>query len=64
VTGTVTQSGVGGDFTALVPVEMQLARGKVVHWVRVGSEPAPFSVPLKAAPVKVLLDPHAAVLRK
>jgi aminopeptidase N len=65
VTGTITQSDVDADFTALVPVEVQIARGKsVVQWVRTSETPATFTVPLKAAPLKVTLDPHYALLRK
>jgi hypothetical protein len=65
VTGTVTQSDVDEDFTALVPVEVQIARGKsVVKWVRTSDTPATFSIDLKAAPLKVLLDPHHGLLRK
>jgi hypothetical protein len=63
--GTVAQSGVDEDFTAMVPVEIQIARGKsITHWVRTGSTPASFSVALQAPPLKVSLDPHQAVLRK
>jgi aminopeptidase N len=65
VTGTVTQSGVDEDFSAVVPVEIQVARGKAItQWVRTADVPVTFTVPLKAAPLKVLLDPHYAVLRK
>jgi aminopeptidase N len=65
VVGTVTQSDVDEDFTALVPVEIQIARGRsVVHWVRTSETPATFTVALKAAPLKVALDPHYALLRK
>jgi hypothetical protein len=65
VTGTITQSDVDEDFTALVPVEIQIARGKsVVQWVRTSDTPATFSVNLKAPPLKVLLDPHHGLLRK
>jgi aminopeptidase N len=63
--GTLTQSGVGPDFTALAPVEIQLARGRVTtQWVRAGSEPVTFTVALQQAPLKVTLDPHNATLRK
>ncbi|MBZ5584283.1 MAG: hypothetical protein LAQ30_19135 [Acidobacteriia bacterium] len=63
--GSLTQSGVEGDFGALAPVEIQLPRAKTVtEWVRAGKDPTQFSVALKQAPVKVLLDPHHAVLRK
>ncbi|HXA49068.1 MAG TPA: M1 family aminopeptidase, partial [Candidatus Acidoferrum sp.] len=65
VTGTVTQSDVDDDFTALVPVEIQIARGKsMVQWVRTSDVPATFSVALKAVPLKVVLDPHHGLLRK
>jgi hypothetical protein len=65
LTGTVTQTGVEEDFTAMVPVEIQVARGKTItQWVRTGSSPVTFSVPLQAPPLKVTLDPHQAVLRK
>jgi hypothetical protein len=65
LTGTVTQTGVDEDFTAVVPVEIQVARGKVItQWVRTGSTPAAFSVTLQGPPLKVTLDPHQAVLRK
>ena len=63
--GTLTQSGVDEGFTALVPVEIQLARGRTAtEWVRAGAEPATFTIALKQAPLKVTLDPHNATLRK
>ncbi|MEX2263850.1 MAG: M1 family aminopeptidase [Bryobacteraceae bacterium] len=63
LTGTVTQSGVDEDFSVHVPVEIRFASGPpVVHWVRTSYEPVPFTVWLKARPVKVLLDPHYTVL--
>jgi aminopeptidase N len=63
--GTVTQTGVDEDFSAVVPVEIQVARGKTItHWVRTSSSPATFSVALQTPPLKVTLDPHLAVLRK
>jgi hypothetical protein len=65
VTGTVTQSGVDDDFATLVPVEIQVARGRsITEWVPCSNEPATFRVPLQAAPLKVALDPNYAVLRK
>jgi aminopeptidase N len=63
--GTLTQADVDGDFAALAPVEIQLARGRTVtQWVRAGAEPATFTVALKEAPLKVTLDPHNATLRR
>jgi hypothetical protein len=65
LTGTVTQSGVDEDFSAVVPVEIQIARGKsITHWVRTTDGAVTFTLPLKAPPLKVTLDPHYAVLRK
>ena len=61
----VAQSGVDEDFTALTPVEIQIARGRsITHWVRSSDVPVTFTVALKAPPLKVALDPHYAVLRK
>ena len=65
LTGTLTQSDVDEDFSALVPVEIRLAPGKsITQWVRSASDPVTFTVPLKQAPLKVSLDPNHAVLRK
>jgi hypothetical protein len=65
LTGTVTQSGVDPDFTASVPVEITVAKGRTVtQWVRSADVPATFTVALKAAPLKVALDPHYGLLRK
>ena len=65
LTGTVTQSGVGEDFTAAVPVEIAIAKGRTMtQWVRSGEVPVTFTVALKAAPLKVTLDPHYGLLRK
>jgi hypothetical protein len=65
LTGTVTQSGVHEDFTAAVPVEIAIAKGRTMtQWVRSAEVPVTFTVPLKAAPLKVTLDPHHALLRK
>jgi hypothetical protein len=65
LTGTVTQSGVDDDFTASVPVEITIAKGRTMtQWVRSAEVPVTFTVPLKAAPLKVALDPHYALLRK
>jgi aminopeptidase N len=65
VAGTVEQSDVDEDFSVLVPVEIQVARGRTItHWVQSGSAPASFSVPVSARPAKVTLDPRRAVLRR
>jgi hypothetical protein len=63
--GTVTETGVEGDFAALVPVVIHLAGGQTItQWVRCGSDPAGFSVALKQSPLRVTLDPDRAVLRR
>jgi hypothetical protein len=63
--GTIAQSEVDEDFTALVPVEIQAARGRTItQWVRTGNSPTTFTVPLATPPLKVALDPHRAVLRR
>jgi hypothetical protein len=63
--GTVTQSDVDAGFGVPVPVEIQLGHGKTVtQWVRTANGPVPFSVALRQAPVKVLLDPGHSVLRR
>ncbi|HYW41741.1 MAG TPA: M1 family aminopeptidase [Bryobacteraceae bacterium] len=63
--GTLRQSDVDGDFSALVPVEIQMPRGRgITHWVSSGNSPVTFTIALKEAPLKVALDPHHAVLRR
>jgi hypothetical protein len=63
--GTLTQSGVDGDFSVLTPVEIQVAHGQTVtRWIASSNQPVTFSVALKQAPLKVALDPHNAVLRR
>lgn len=62
--GTVTQSDVDDDFSALVPVEIRAGGKTLTQWVRTSSEPITFTVALKQAPVKVTLDPNHAVLRR
>lgn len=59
ITGTVTQTGVEDDFTADVPVEIQMGRLKpVLLTVRASDEPADFSATAKALPTKVFIDRH------
>jgi aminopeptidase N len=63
--GTLTQSDVPDDFETLAPIEIQLPRGQTItRWVRGSNEPTTFQVTLAQAPVKVILDPHNAVLRR
>jgi aminopeptidase N len=65
LSGTITQSDVDDDFSALVPVEIQVARGKTItRWVASSSTPVNFTVPLTQAPLKVALDPKRGLLRR
>jgi aminopeptidase N len=65
LTATLTQTGVDDDFSAWTPVEIRFARGPaVVKWIASASDPVTFSMTLKQAPSKVLLDPHNAVLKQ
>jgi hypothetical protein len=65
VVGTLEQSEVDEDFTVLVPVEIQIARGRTItHWVQSGGAPVSFTVPVSQPPSKVLLDPKRAILRR
>lgn len=62
LTATITQSGVDEDFSAEVPVEVQVpGSAPVVKWVRTSSEPVSFTMALKRAPSKVQI-PAAGVL--
>jgi hypothetical protein len=63
--GTLTQSGVDEDFAAQTPVEIKVAGSRTItHWVRSANDPVTFTVALKQAPQRVMLDPHHGVLRK
>lgn len=65
LSGTVTQTDVDSDFTTLVPVQIQVAKGRpIVEWVRTSSEPSTFNITLRQAPSKVTLDPDSSVLRR
>jgi hypothetical protein len=63
--GTITQSEVEEDFTAYVPIEIQITRTRTVtHWVRTSSDPVTFTIALPQPPIKVTLDPHYSLLRR
>ena len=66
LTVTVEQSGVDEDFSVPVPVEIQFGKmaKPVTRLVRTSSEPAVFTIPVRQAPSKVLLDPGNSVLAK
>jgi hypothetical protein len=63
VRGTVTQTDVDEDFSAYVPVEVQLPGKQVTtRWVNTSSEPVPFQIDLKQIPTRVTLDPGGSIL--
>jgi hypothetical protein len=63
VTGSIAQSGVDDDFDIEVPVEVHFARGPAVtQWVRTSNEPAPFTINVKQAPVKVVIPAGTGIL--
>lgn len=65
LTLTISQTDVTEDFSDVVPVEIQLGRGKsITRWIRTSSEPVSVSIPLTAAPLKVSLDPQGAMLKR
>jgi hypothetical protein len=63
LTVTVEQSGVDDEFSVAVPVEIQFGKVKpVTRLVRTSNEPAVFTIALRQAPAKVVLDPGNSVL--
>ncbi len=62
VTGSVVQSGVSEDFTARVPIEVQVGRQRTLYWVVTSSEPVPFTIAVKAPPSKVALAVKDALI--
>jgi aminopeptidase N len=65
LSGTVTQTDVGESFSVPVPVEIQFGKAKsMTHWVRTGEEAVSFSLTLRQAPTKVVLDPTGTVLAR
>jgi len=63
LTVTVEQTGVDEDFSAAVPVEVQFGKLKpVTRMVRTSNEPAVFTIPVRQAPTKVVLDPGNSLL--
>jgi len=63
--GTVTQSDVGEDFAAVIPIDVQLPGHKSIrHWVKTSSEATPFSFTMAVPPIKVVTDPSSAILTR
>ncbi len=64
VTGTVTQSETGEEFSAEVPIEIQMGKGRTItKMVTAGAEPTPFDFALPAPPSKVSIDFHGILHR-
>jgi hypothetical protein len=62
---TVTQTEVSDEFSAYVPIDVQLPGRKIItHWIRTSSEPMPVTIELKQTPVKVTFDPANAILAR
>jgi len=60
---TLLQSGVEENFSAAVPVVVELPRQKPqTIWLQSGNEPVTHTMRLRAAPLKVTLDPEGSVL--
>jgi hypothetical protein len=53
--GTVAQRDVDDAFSAFVPVEVQTGTASNVYWLGTGTDPEPFSIPMKTQPTKVTL---------
>ncbi len=63
IRGTVTQTNVDDDFSAYIPVEVQLpGKQLTTRWVKTSSEPVPFQLDVKLLPVRVTLDPGGSIL--
>jgi hypothetical protein len=56
VSGTIAQSGVPGDFSTSVPIEVQAGRQRTLYWVMTSDDPVSFSFPVKAPNAKVTLS--------
>ena len=54
--GSVAQSDVDSEFTVQVPVEIECGGTRRVEWVRTSNSPVDFTIALKDAPTRVVLD--------
>ena len=64
VAGTVSQSGVGPDFSIDVPVEIRVGGRIIRKLVRTDTEGARFSFSVPGTATKVTLDPEGGILRR
>jgi hypothetical protein len=63
VVGTVAQTGVDGDFTVDVPVEIHFAKGpSKLIWVKTSDEPVPFMVNVRQHPSRVAVPAGTGIL--
>jgi aminopeptidase N len=63
ITGFIAQDEVSDDFSALVPIEVQLSgKRTITKWVSTSSEPVSFNIDVPAVPLKVQLDPGNSLL--
>jgi hypothetical protein len=63
VTGMLAQGEVDAEYVAEIPVEIQFRRGKpLTVWLPASGEPAPFTIPVREAPSRVVVNPGNAVL--
>jgi hypothetical protein len=61
----VVQTNVGDDFATEAPIEIHLPKSKPLRrWVRTGAEPEPFTIKLRERPLRVVMDPDNAVLKR
>lgn len=66
MTGTLTATGAGDDFSGFVPVELQQGRQKTLYWLHVSSDGSPFSIPLRqpVASAKLVLASGDCLIAK
>jgi hypothetical protein len=63
VTTTVRQSGVPDYFSALVPVDIELAGGQLIRrWLTTSEEPATLDITLPERPANIVFNPGDSVL--
>jgi len=64
LTLTLTQSDVEEKTSLMVPVEVQLTRtNSKTYWLPTGPEPSSLTIPLRARPLKITLDPGGTILK-
>ncbi|HXF26081.1 MAG TPA: hypothetical protein VN610_02345, partial [Bryobacteraceae bacterium] len=57
IKGSIAQTDVASDFSALVPVTIRYGRKTKTVWVETGSDPATFSARLPLRPAEAWIDP-------